>query len=149
MGTPRLGAPKWWPQVGSITERGKGSSISFVEKGPGDLLVVNQLHLLVPVLLFPCLISFAELCSVGDLLIYMCNNHINTLTTIEPIKVDLEALAQAQKVGEALGSMDMSEPAERAALEMEQLGSFPYKRVLLAAGFLLAAAALAYRSLNS
>lgn len=81
-----------------------------------------------------------ELCSAGELFISYLQN---VSTPIEPIKVDLEALAQAQKVGEALGSMQGSEPAERAA---EQLGSCPYKLTLWAAGFLLAAAALAYSS---
>ena len=60
---------------------------------------------------------------------------------MEPIKVDREALAQAQKVGEAVGSLQQgSAPAERAALEIEQQVSCPQKMALWAAGFLLAVA---------
>lgn len=110
-------------------------------------LSFSLLHLLVPKLLVPSLICgvLVEQSSAGDLLIdFIVQNDISTLTTIEPIKVDLEALAQAQKVGEALGSMQGSEPAERAALEIEQQVSCPHKMALWAAVFLLAAAALAY-----
>lgn len=143
VGTLSLGVPKG-PPVGSIILKGKADSTSLVGKGPGDPLIFS-LNLIVPKLIVYLLICgvLVELCSAGDLFIVIVQNDINTLTTIEPIKVDLEALAQAQKVGEALGSMQGSEPAERAALEIEQQVSCPHKMALWAAGFLLAAA-LAY-----
>lgn len=144
VGTLSLGVPKG-PPVGSIIQKGKADSTSLVGKGPGDPLIFS-LNLIVPKLLVYSLLIcgvLVEQSSAGDLFIVIVQKDINTLTTIEPIKVDLEALAQAQKVGEALGSMQGSEPAERAALEIEQLVSCPHKMALWAAGFLLAAA-LAY-----
>jgi hypothetical protein len=122
--------------VGGFLQKGKeADSTSLVGKGPG-------VNLLVPTLLIPLLICgvLVEQSFAGDLLIDLVDYGI---TTREPIKVDLEALAQAQKVGEALGSMQGSAPAERAALEIEQPVSCPHTMALWAAGFLLAVA-LAY-----
>lgn len=138
VGTLSLGVPK----VGSIIQKGKADSTSLVGKGPGDPLIFSLSLLLLPKLIVYLLICgvLVEQSSAGEIIV---QTDINTLSTIEPIKVDLEALAQAQKVGEALGSMQGSEPAERAALEIEQLVSCPHKMALWAAGFLLAAA-LAY-----
>lgn len=131
-GTIGLGAPKG-PPLGSIIQKGKPDSTSLVGKGPGDQLI-NNVSLLIPKLIPPLVIGSIlwEQSSAGEIFRCIVDYDMSTLTTIEPIKVDLEALAQAQKVGEAGGSMQGSAPAERAALEMEieQQVSCPHKMKL-------------------
>lgn len=129
-GTISLRAPKG----GSIIKKVKPDSTSLVGKGPGDQLM-NNISLLIPKLLPPFLIGSILWAhsSAGDIFSCIVDYDMSTLTT----KVDLEALAQAQKVGEAVGSMQESAPAEGAALEIEQQVSCPHKIALWAAGFLL------------
>ena len=76
-----LSPPKSPTHTAILRKQGKADSTSLVGKGPGDPLVVSLIHLQVPVL--PLI--------YGALVIY-----VPDLTAIEPIKVDLEALAQAQ-----------------------------------------------------
>lgn len=90
--TIRLGAPKA-PPLSSIIQEGKSDSTSLVGKGPGDQLIYN-LSLLIPKQIPPLIIGYIlwEQSSAGDIL-----NIVNyDISRIEPIKVDLEALAQAQ-----------------------------------------------------
>ena len=83
--------------MGSFIQKGKADSTSLVGKGPGDPLIFS-VNLLIPKLIVPWIICGVlwEQSSAGDNYIYIVHNDISTLTTIEPIKVDLEALAQAQ-----------------------------------------------------